>query len=221
MAEVTINGVARTEFGKGASRRARRDGLVPAVIYGHGEKPKHVALPMRELTNALKTSNVLLDIVVDGKTELTLPKAVVRDPLKQTLEHVDLLVVRRGEKVTVAVPVHTYGKHDPDGILEHVHNTVEIEVETTNIPAELKLNIEGLKAGESKTAADVELPAGAKLVSDPKMTVVHLSVKSAEVEEVVVAATPAEGEAAAAATPAEGEAAAASEGDDKKDKKSK
>ena len=191
MAEVTINGVARTEFGKGASRRARRDGLVPAVIYGHGEKPKHVALPMRELTNALKTSNVLLDIVVDGKTELTLPKAVVRDPLKQTLEHVDLLVVRRGEKVTVAVPVHTYGKHDPDGILEHVHNTVEIEVETTNIPAELKVDIEGLKAGESKTAADVELPAGAKLVSDPKMTVVHLGERSTHVDEPVAAAAPA------------------------------
>lgn len=199
MAEVTINGVARIEFGKGASRRARRDGLVPAVIYGHGEKPKHVALPMRELTNALKTSNVLLDIVVDGKTELTLPKAVVRDPLKQTLEHVDLLVVRRGEKVTVAVPVHTYGKHDPDGILEHVHNTVEIEVETTNIPAELKLNIEGLKAGESKTAADVELPAGAKLVSDPKMTVVHLGERSTHVDEPVAAAAPAEGAAAPAA----------------------
>ncbi|MBU6263611.1 MAG: 50S ribosomal protein L25/general stress protein Ctc [Actinomycetales bacterium] len=199
MAEVTINGVARTEFGKGASRRARRDGLVPAVIYGHGEKPKHVALPMRELTNALKTSNVLLDIVVDGKTELTLPKAVVRDPLKQTLEHVDLLVVRRGEKVTVAVPVHTYGKHDADGILEHVHNTVEVEVETTNIPSELKLNIEGLKAGESKSAADVELPAGAKLVSDPKMTVVHLGEKSTHTEE---AAAP----AADAAAPAAAEA---------------
>ena len=199
MAEVTINGVVLTEFGKGASRRSRRDGLVPAVIYGHGEKPKHVALPVRELTNALKTSNVLLDIVVDGKTELTLPKAVVRDPLKQTLEHVDLLVVRRGEKVTVAVPVHTYGKHDPDGILEHVHNTVEIEVETTNIPAELKVDIEGLKAGESKTAADVELPAGAKLVSDPKMTVVHLGERSTHVDEPVAAAAPAEGAAAPAA----------------------
>jgi large subunit ribosomal protein L25 len=199
MAEVTINGVTRTEFGKGASRRARRDGLVPAVIYGHGEKPKHVALPVRELGNALKTANVLLDIVVDGKTELTLPKAVVRDPLKQTLEHVDLIVVRRGEKVIVAVPVHTYGKHDPDGILEHVHNTVEIEVETTNIPAELKINIEGMMAGESKNAIDVELPAGAKLISDPKMTVVHVGEKSAHVEETPVVAAPVEGAAAPAA----------------------
>ncbi len=201
MAEVTLNGVARTEFGKGASRRARRDGLVPAVIYGHGEKPRHVALPMRELTMALKTSNVLLDIVVDGKTELTLPKAVVRDPLKLTLEHVDLVIVRRGEKVTVAVPVHTYGKQDPDGILEHVHNTVEVEVETTNIPSELKLSIEGLKAGESKHASDVELPAGAKLVSDPKMTVVHLGEKSTKADEVAAPAADAAAAPAAEATP--------------------
>jgi large subunit ribosomal protein L25 len=201
MAEVTINGVARTEFGKGASRRARRDGLVPAVIYGHGEKPKHVALPMRELTNALKTSNVLLDIVVDGKTELTLPKAVVRDPLKLTLEHVDLLLVRRGEKVTVSVPVHTEGKHDPDGILEHVHNTIEVEVETTNIPAELKVNIEGMKAGESKHASDVVLPAGAKLVSDPKMVVVHLGEKSTHTEEAAAPAADAAAAAPAAETP--------------------
>lgn len=201
MAEVTLNGVARTEFGKGASRRARRDGLVPAVIYGHGEKPRHVALPMRELTMALKTSNVLLDIVVDGKTELTLPKAVVRNPLKLTLEHVDLVIVRRGEKVTVAVPVHTYGKQDPDGILEHVHNTVEVEVETTNIPSELKLSIEGMKAGESKHASDVELPAGAKLVSDPKMTVVHLGEKSTKADDVAAPAADAAAAPAAEATP--------------------
>jgi large subunit ribosomal protein L25 len=203
MAEVTINGIVRTEFGKGASRRARRDGLVPAVIYGHGEKPRHVSLPVRELGNALKTSNVLLDIVIDGKTELTLPKAVVRDPLKSTLEHIDLLLVRRGEKVVVSVPVHTFGKFDADGILEHVHNTIEIEVEATNIPAELKLSLEGMKAGESRHADEVEIPAGAKLVSDPKMVVAHLSVRSAQVEEPVAAAAPAEG----AAAPAEGAAA--------------
>jgi large subunit ribosomal protein L25 len=203
MAEVTINGSARTEFGKGASRRARRDGLVPAVIYGHGEKPKHVVLPARELGNALKTSNVLIDVVIDGKTELTLPKAVVRDPLKSTLEHIDLLIVRRGEKVVVSIPVHTFGKYDADGILEHVHNTIEVEVEATNIPAELKLSLEDMKAGESRHADEVELPAGARLVSDPKMVVAHLSVRSAQVEETPVAA-PAEG----AAAPAEGAAAA-------------
>lgn len=204
MAEIKIAAKVRSEFGKGAARRARRDGLVPAVIYGHGEKPRHVVLPARELGNALKTSNVLLDIVLDGQTELTLPKAVVRDPLKSTLEHVDLLLVRRGEKVVVSVPVHTYGKYDADGILEHVHTTIEIEVEATNIPAELKLSLEGMKAGESKHADEVELPEGAKLASDPKMVVAHLSIRSAQVEE-PVAAAPAEG----AAAPAEGAASEA------------
>lgn len=178
MAEIKINGATRTEFGKGASRRARRDGLVPAVIYGHGEKPQHITLPARELGNALKQSNVLLDITIDGKTELTLPKAIVRDPLKQILEHIDLVLVRRGEKVVVSVPVHTVGEHDRDGILEHVNNTIEVSVEASNIPNFLEIDIEGLASGTSKYASDVKLPAGVELVSDPKTIVVHLSEKS-------------------------------------------
>jgi large subunit ribosomal protein L25 len=205
MAEITINGIRRTEFGKGASRRARRDGQVPAVIYGHGEKPSHITLPARELGVALKTSNVLLDIVVDGKTELTLPKAVVRHPIKLTLDHIDLVIVRRGEKVVVSVPVHATGEYDRDGILEHVNNTIEVETEATSIPAHLDLDIAGLVAGTSKYAADVVLPAGVTLISDPKMIVVHLSERSTAVEEVVApaadAAAPAEG-----ATPAAGDA---------------
>ncbi len=188
MAEITINGVRRTEFGKGASRRARRDGLVPAVIYGHGEKPSHISLPARELGVALKNSNVLLDVVVDGKTELTLPKAIVRNPLKLTLEHVDLLIVRRGEKVTVAVPVHTAGEHDRDGILEHVHNSIEVEVEATSIPSFFDLDLTGLLAGQSLYAGDVKIPAGIVLISDPKMIVVHLSERSTAVEEVAAVA---------------------------------
>ena len=192
MAEISINGVLRTEFGKGASRRARRDGLVPAVIYGHGEKPQHITLPARELGVALKQSNVLLDIVIDGKTELTLPKAIVRHPLKQILEHIDLVLVRRGEKVVVAVPVHAIGEHSRDGILEHVHNSIEVRVEATAIPSFLEVSIEGMHAGESRYASDVKLPAGVELESDPKTIVVHLSEKSTAVEEVVapvVAAT--------------------------------
>jgi len=164
MAEVAINGTTRTEFGKGASRRARRDGQVPAVIYGHGEAPLHITLNARDLGNALKESNVLLNITFDGRTELTLPKSIVKHPLKQSLEHVDLVLVRRGEKVTVHVPVHTEGKHDPDGILEHVHNTIEVETEATNIPKFLVLDIEGMKAGTFKLASDVVLPAGVTLV---------------------------------------------------------
>ena len=185
MAEISINGVRRTEFGKGASRRARRDGLVPAVIYGHGEKPQHITLPARELGVALKQSNVLLDISIDGKTELTLPKAIVRHPLKQILEHVDLVLVRRGEKVVVSVPVHAIGEHDRDGILEHVHNSIEVRVEATAIPSFLEVSIEGMHSGESRYASDVKLPAGVELESDPKTIVVHLSEKSTVVEEVV------------------------------------
>ena len=192
MAEISINGVRRTEFGKGASRRARRDGLVPAVIYGHGEKPLHITLPAKELGVALKQSNVLLDITIDGKNELTLPKVIVRDFLKQILEHVDLVLVRRGEKVVVSVPVHTVGEHDRDGILEHVHNSIEVSVDASSIPSFLEVDIQGLSAGSSKYASDVVLPAGVELESDPKTIVVHLSEKSTVVEEVVapvVAAT--------------------------------
>ena len=189
MAEFKIVGTTRTEFGKGASRRARRDGLVPAVIYGHGEKPLHITLPAKELGVALKQSNVLLDITIDGKSELTLPKVIVRDFLKQILEHVDLVLVRRGEKVVVSVPVHTVGEHDRDGILEHVNNTIDVRVDASAIPSFLEVDIQGLAAGSSKYAADVVLPAGVELASDPKTIVVHLSEKStAAAEEAAPAA---------------------------------
>jgi large subunit ribosomal protein L25 len=225
VAEISIKGARRTEFGKGASRRSRRDGFIPAVIYGHGEKPQHVALPSRELGIALKTSNVLIDVVLDDHTELTLPKSVSRDPLTGLLEHIDLVIVRRGERVIVSVPVHTEGKYDQDGILEHINNSIEVEVDVTDIPAFLMLSMEGMMAGDSRYAADVVIPDGVKLISDPKMSVVHLSVKAAEEEVVVVA--PVEGEAGAAPV-AEGDAAAtaaapaapeADKKDDKKDKK--
>ena len=185
MAEVKIVGTTRTEFGKGASRRARRDGLVPAVIYGHGEKPLHITLNAKEIGVALKQSNVLLDITIDGKSELTLPKVIVRDFLKQILEHVDLVLVRRGEKVVVSVPVHTVGEHDRDGILEHVNNTIDVRVDASSIPNFLEVDIQGLMSGSSKYASDVVLPAGVELESDPKTIVVHLSEKSTAVEEVV------------------------------------
>ena len=197
MAEVKIVGTTRTEFGKGASRRARRDGLVPAVIYGHGEKPLHITLPAKELGVALKQSNVLLDITIDGKNELTLPKVIVRDFLKQILEHVDLVLVRRGEKVVVSVPVHTVGEHDRDGILEHVNNTIDVRVDASSIPSFLEVDIQGLAAGSSKYAADVVLPAGVELESDPKTIVVHLSEKStAAAEETAAPATDAAAPAA-------------------------
>jgi large subunit ribosomal protein L25 len=204
MAEIKIAGARRTEFGKGASRRTRRDGLVPAVIYGHGENPIHISLPARELGIALKSSNVLLDIDLGDHVELTLPKSVVRHAIKGTLEHIDLIIVRRGERVVVSVPVHTSGEYDRDGILEHNNNSIEVETEATSIPNFLELDMTGLQAGSSLHASDVKLPAGVILISDPKMVVVHLSVRSAHEEPVAVAA-PAEGAAAPAeGAPAEG-----------------
>jgi large subunit ribosomal protein L25 len=203
MAEVSIKGTTRTEFGKGASRRARVAGLVPAVIYGHGEKPVHITLPARELGVALKESNVLLNIDIDGKAELTLPKSIVRHPLKQILEHIDLVLVRRGEKVVVSVPIHLEGKHDPDGILETQHNSIEIEAEATAIPKFLTLDIEGMVAGTSKHASDVVLPAGTILISPANTIIVHLSERSTIVEEVAVVAPVADADAAAPAADAE------------------
>lgn len=204
MAEIKIAGARRTEFGKGASRRTRRDGLVPAVIYGHGENPIHISLPARELGVALKSSNVLLDIDLGDHVELTLPKSVVRHAIKGTLEHIDLIIVRRGERVVVSVPVHTSGEYDRDGILEHNNNSIEVETEATSIPNFLELDMTGLQAGSSLHASDVKLPAGVILISDPKMVVVHLSVRSAHEEPVAVAA-PAEGALAPAeGAPAEG-----------------
>jgi large subunit ribosomal protein L25 len=200
MAQVSITGKARNEFGKGASRRTRREGLVPGVIYGHNQEPLHVAIPARELKVALKTSNVLIDLTFDGRTELVLPKSVSRHPLSGELAHIDLLLVRRGEKVRVEVPVHTEGNYDKDGILEHVNNTIEVEAEATSIPQFLVLNIEGLTAGNSKHASDVTLPAGVSLACDPELTVVHLSVKSTAAAE--EAAAPAAEAATPAATPA-------------------
>ena len=184
MAEIKINGSKRESFGKGASRRDRRAGLVPAVIYGHNAEPQHVVLPSRELANALKASNVLLNVSFDGKSELVLPKSVSKNPLTGIFEHIDLLVVRKGEKVTVEVPVHTEGAFDKDGILEHVNNTIEVEAEATSIPSFLVLDLTGMPAGTSKTAGDVQLPAGTTLVSDPEMVVVHLSERSTAVDEV-------------------------------------
>ncbi len=205
MAEISIKGSRRSEFGKGASRRIRRDGQVPAVIYGHGTDPIHISLPAKDVVQAIKTSNVLLDIDIDGKVELTLPKSIVRNPLKGYLEHIDLLLVRRDERVKVSVPVHAHGDYDRDGILEHVHNTIEVECLAISIPQSLDLDITGLAAGDSKTAADVTLPSGVTLVSAPETVVVHLSVRSTATEEAAAAAPAAEGETAAAPA-AEGEA---------------
>lgn len=175
MAEVKITATTRTEFGKGASRRTRVAGQVPAVVYGHGTTPRHITLPAHELMLALKNSNVLLDLQIGSESQLALPKAVVRHAIKGNLEHLDLVVVNRGEKVTVDIFVHATGEYDRDGILEHVNNTIQVEADAAKIPSELMLDITGLVAGTSATAGDVVLPAGVTLVSPADLVVVHVS----------------------------------------------
>ena len=202
MSEIAIAAERRTEFGKGAARRLRRDRKIPVVVYGHGEATQHLSLPAHELMLALKQSNALLSLQLDDVAQLVLPKSVQRDPVRHTIEHVDLVAVRSGEKVTVEVVVRTDGKIAPGGLLEHVHDTIAIEAEATKIPSELVIDVEGLTVGESLRASDVPLPSGAVLVADPDLVVVHiLGAQSAEAA-ADEAAEAAEAEAAAGAAAA-------------------
>ncbi|MFF8592664.1 50S ribosomal protein L25/general stress protein Ctc [Streptomyces sp. NPDC015220] len=196
MSEVKISAATRTEFGKGAARRVRRDNKVPGVLYGHGTEPVHLTLPGHELLLALRTPNVLISLDIDGKTnELAIPKSVQRDPLKGFLEHVDLLLVKRGEKVTVEIPVHTEGELAPGGnLLEHVLAALPVEAEATHIPEQVTVSVEGLEAGASIHAKDITLPSGVSLAVDEDAVV--LQVLAAQAEE---AAAGEEGEAAEAA----------------------
>ncbi|MET7609810.1 50S ribosomal protein L25/general stress protein Ctc [Streptomyces seoulensis] len=183
MSEVKLAAESRTEFGKGAARRIRRDNKVPGVLYGHGSQPLHLTLPGHELLLALRTPNVLIALDIDGKTsELAIPKSVVRDPLKGFLEHVDLLLVKRGEKVTVEIPVVAEGELAPGGnLLEHVLNALPVEAEATHIPESVTVSVEGLEAGASIHAKDIELPKGVSLAVEDDAVV--LQVLAAQVEE--------------------------------------
>ncbi|MFD5567039.1 50S ribosomal protein L25/general stress protein Ctc [Streptomyces cadmiisoli] len=195
MSEVKLAAVSRTEFGKGAARRIRRDNNVPVVLYGHGTQPQHLTLPGHELLLALRTPNVLISLDIDGKTsELAIPKSVQRDPLKGFLEHVDLLLVKRGEKVNVEVPVHAEGELAPGGnLLEHVLNALPVEAEATHIPESLSVSVEGLEAGASIHAKDIKLPKGVTLAVDEDAVV--LQVLAAQAEEAPEGEEAVEGEA--------------------------
>jgi large subunit ribosomal protein L25 len=193
VSEVRIKAEQRSEFGKGAARRTRRSGQVPGVIYGHGTAPSHVALPGHELMLALKTPNVLLRVAVDGADVLTLPKSVQRDPVRQTLEHIDLVIVRSGEKVTIDVPVTVHGKV-VGAVIELLVAALSVEAEATHIPAEIVLDIDGLAIGDVVRAADLKLPEGTILVADPDLVVLAAAVPSVAEEEEETAA---EGEGAA------------------------
>jgi large subunit ribosomal protein L25 len=199
----------RTEFGKGFARRLRAAGKIPAVIYGHGTEPQHVALPGHETALIIRKANQVLDLQIAGKSQLALVKDVQKDPVHQIIEHLDLIVVRAGEKVIVDIPVHLEGESAPETSVNQDSNTISLEVEATHIPESVTVSIEGLTEGSHILAKDVKLPAGATLVTDPDVLIVGITgetqVDLGETEETEAA----EGEAA------EGEAAEgdAAEGD--------
>lgn len=183
MAEVKIPAVARTEFGKGAARRTRRAGLVPAVLYGHGADPVHVSLPGHETLLALRVANALLSISVDGATpQLALPKQVQRNPVKGTIEHVDLLIVKRGEKVSVEVPLVVLGADErADRIVVMDQQTIVLEAEATHIPASVEIDVTNLEIGDSIAAKDLNLPEGAVFPGEPDDLI--LSIAAAKTQE--------------------------------------
>ena len=216
MPEVRIVAEPRTEFGKGAARRVRRAGRVPAIVYGHGTDTRHVTLPGHELLMALKTPNVLIEVVgLSGRPQLTLPKAVQRDPLRGAIEHVDLIMVRRGEKVTVEVPVQVTGEVEPGGLLDQQMVRLAVEAEATQIPQAIEVNVEGMEIGAAVHAGELSLPQGVTLVAEPEALVLHvLAAPTAEQIEAELGETPAaeEAEAVPEAVPDAAEAAEESSG---------
>ena len=217
MPEVRIVAEPRTEFGKGAARRVRRAGRVPAVLYGHGTDTRHITLPGHQLLMALKTPNVLIQ--VDGLSatarQLTLPKAVQRDPIRGGIEHVDLIMVRRGEKVTVEVPVQVTGEVEPGGLLDQQMVRLTVEAEATAIPQAIEVDVEGMGIGAAVHARDLTLPQGVTLAAEPDALVLHvLAAPTAEQIEADLGETPAAEEVSAApdAVPDASEAAEESSG---------
>lgn len=179
MSEVKISAESRTEFGKGGARRTRRAGKVPAVVYGHGENPKHIALPAREFAAAIRHggANTVFELQdADGTKTLALPKAIQRDPIKDTFEHVDFVIVKRGEKVTVDVPVQLTGNAAAGTLVMTEHDRISINAEALHLPESLEASIEGLEAGSHVTAGDLKLPRGVELAADPETVVAIISV---------------------------------------------
>ena len=197
MSEQKLAATTRTDFGKGAARKARVAGMIPAVIYGHGADVMHILLPAKATTLAVRTPNALLDIDVDGEAHLALAKDIQRDPIKQIIEHIDLLTVRKGEKVEVEVNVHVEGELAPgSSVYNQEANTVLVSADATNLPETIVVSIEGRKAGEHIYASDLDLPAGVELLLDPETMVINIS------ESAVQDLGEGEEEAAAPAAPA-------------------
>jgi large subunit ribosomal protein L25 len=175
VAEVKIQAESRSEFGKGAARRIRRDHKVPAVLYGHGSDPVHITLPGHDTMLALKTANALLSIELNGDSQLALPKQVQRDPLKGTIEHVDLVIVRRGEKVQVDIAVHVEGEAISGALVVTESPTILVEAEATHIPEGVTVSVEGLDVGAQIHASDLQLPDGTTLVIEPDTLIVNVT----------------------------------------------
>ena len=209
MAKSAINQLAvtvRTETGKGASRRARRDGKIPAVLYGHGADPQHLELPGHDFAAVLRHSgtNAVLTLDIAGKEQLALTKALDIHPIRRTIQHADLLVVRRGEKVVVEVTVVVEGEAGPDTLVTQENDTIEIEAEALSIPEQLTVSVEGAQPGTQFAAGQITLPAGVNLISDPELLVAN----------VVNAPTAEDLEEEGAGEVAEGEEAPAEEGEE-------
>jgi large subunit ribosomal protein L25 len=192
MAETKIQAEPRTEFGKGAARRIRRADKVPAVLYGHGAEPIHITMPGHETMLALKHggTNALLSIEVEGKSQLALPKQVQRDPIKGFLEHLDLVVVTKGEKVTVDIPVHLVGEAASDALVVTEHTSVSVEAEATHIPEYIEVSIEGAEVGTQVYAKDLDVPSGSTVLDDEETLIVNVThAPTAEEVEEELAAT--------------------------------
>jgi large subunit ribosomal protein L25 len=215
--EVRIAAEPRTEFGKGGARRTRRAGKLPVVLYGHGTDPRHLSLPTREFEHALRTdgANVLLDLQLAEGSELALPKSIQRDPVRGQIEHVDLILVRRGERITVDIAIQVAGTVASGGLLDQATTTLSVSAEATHIPSGVEVSIEGLEIGGSVHAGDVTLPDGVELVGDPQQVILHVvpAPTAEELEAEVAEGEEAAPEAAEAAPAAESEAAAPGEGD--------
>ena len=179
MSEVKISAEPRTEFGKGGARRTRRAGLVPAVLYGHGEAPVHIALPAREFAAAIRHGGLnqvfTIDIVGGSGATLALPKAIQRDPIRDTYEHVDLIIVKRGEKVQVDVPVTLTGEAARNTLVVNESTTLAVTAEAMHLPSGFEVSIEGLEAGATVTAADVTLPSGCELAVEPEFVLANIT----------------------------------------------
>ncbi len=172
----------RTEFGKGAARRIRRADKVPAVLYGHGTDPVHLSLPGHDAMLALKGANAIVELAVEGGTQLAMAKHVQRDPIKGFIEHVDLLLVRRGERVVVDVPIVVVGDPAPDTLVTTELNALSIESEATAIPSGIEVSVDGAAAGTQVHAKDVALPTGVTLQTDPEALVVNVSAATTAAE---------------------------------------